>query len=359
MNSYLAKVADELANGKSPSPVTTREFLSWFDAQRRGYWIVRSIRRDLEKAGLQTVPDFESNFIDAPLDLRRVMPAGSGQSLSTKATKEATNGSAPEQQDVPSPTSEWVRRDPTYRISKLGPANQAVVSVKPDSTLAEVTALLLLRNFSQLPVVTNEREVKGVITWASVGSRLALSKTGTHARDFMESHHEIRNHFSIFDAIPLIVSHQYVLVRGGDNRITGIITASDLSEQFRLLAEPFLLLGEIENFIRSMIADRFSVTDLVDARDPNDGDRQMQSPADLTFGGYLRLLENPERWKKFGLAIDRSSFCRNLDNIRRIRNDVMHFDPDGVPSKELDSLRDFTKFLSQIQNIVARAPNEK
>jgi CBS domain-containing protein len=355
MNDYLARIADEIASGKSPAPVTTREFLSWFGAQRRGYFIVRSIRRELETAGLQTVPDFESNYIDSPLDLCRAASAESDLSASKlNATTETSNEGVEAQADAPLSNPEWVRKDPTYRISKLGSANQTVVSVKPDSTLAEVTALLLLRNFSQLPVMTNERDVKGVITWASVGSRLALSTPGTYARDFMEPHHEIRNHFSIFDAIPIIVSHQYVLVRGEDNRITGIITASDLSEQFRLLAEPFLLLGEIENFIRSMIADRFSVTDLSEARDPGDGERQIQGPDDLAFGGYLRLLEKPERWKQFGLAIDRVSFCKDLDNIRRIRNDVMHFDPDGVPPKELDSLRDFTKFLNQIQNIVAR-----
>jgi CBS domain-containing protein len=355
MNPFLTRIADEIANGKSPAPVTTREFLSWFGAQRRGYFIVRSIRGALEKAGLQTVPDFESNYIDSPLDLCRVVSTASNTSAPKRhATTEIPNDSTETQVDIPSASPEWVRKEPTYRISKLGPANQPIVSVKPDSSLSEVIALLLLRNFSQLPVMTNERDVKGVITWASVGSRLALSSPGMYARDFMEPHHEIRNHFSIFDAIPIIVSHQYVLVRGEDSRITGIITASDLSEQFRLLAEPFLLLGEIENFIRSMIADRFSVSDLSDAHDPSDGERQIQGPDDLAFGGYLRLLENPERWKRFGLAIDRVSFCKDLDNIRRIRNDVMHFDPDGVPPKELDSLRDFTKFLNQIQIIVAR-----
>jgi hypothetical protein len=214
MNPYLARIADEIGQGKSPAPVTTREFLSWFGAQRRGYFIVRSIRRELERARLQTVPDFESNYIDSPLDLCRVVSTESDQSTLNDAKTETPNEVKETQVDAPAADPEWVRKDPTYRISKLGPANKTVVSVKPDSTLAEVTALLLLRNFSQLPVMTNERDVKGVITWASVGSRLALSTPGTRARNFMEPHHEIRNHFSIFDAIPVIVSHQYVLVRG-------------------------------------------------------------------------------------------------------------------------------------------------
>jgi hypothetical protein len=205
----------------------------------------------------------------------------------------------------------------------LAPANQAIISVKPDSTLAEVVGLLLLKNFSQLPVMTNERDVKGVITWTSIGSRLALAKTsGEIARHFMEPHHEIRSSLSIFDAIPIIVTHQYVLVRSEDNKISGIITASDLSEQFRLLAEPFLLLGEIENLLRGLIADRFSSDDLAGVRDPGDSGRKIQGPDDLAFGEYLRLFEKPERWEQFGLAIDRVGFCRDLDSIRQIRNDV-------------------------------------
>ncbi|WP_291849114.1 CBS domain-containing protein [Bradyrhizobium sp.] len=301
------------------------------------------------------MPDFESNYIDAPLQLTGAHDS-EDDTISTQP--ETVEVPAVEGDDVsidmPAANSDWVRRDPTYRLSKLGPANQKVISVTPNGTLEEVVGILLLKNFSQLPVMTNEREVKGVITWASIGSRLALSRPpGSWARDFMEPHHEIRSTFSIFDAIPVVVHHQYVLVRGDDNRITGIITASDLSGQFRLLAEPFLLLGEIENLLRGLIADRFSASDLTDVRDPSDSARQIHGPDDLAFGEYQRLLEKPDRWKQFGLAIDRVSFCRDLDNIRRIRNDVMHFDPEGVLQVELDSLRDFKTFLGQVQSIIS------
>jgi CBS domain-containing protein len=354
MNSYLRKISDEVAAGNIPPPVTTREFLSWFGAQRRGFWIVNQIRRELRAARLETMPDFEANFIDAHLQLIRENEVKEALPLQSSVTEIATQEHLESAIDISTTNPDWTRRDPTYRISKLGPANQQVISVKPDGLLAEVVAQLLLKNFSQLPVMTNEREVKGVITWASIGSRLALAKQpGKFARDFMEPHHEIRSNFSIFDAIPIIVAHQYVLVRGDDNRIIGIITASDLSEQFRLLAEPFLLLGEIENLLRGLIADRFSTEELGDVREPKDSSRKIQGPDDLAFGEYLRLLERPERWQQFGLDIDRISFCKDLDNVRRIRNDVMHFDSDGVLPKELDSLRDFKKFLNQIENIVS------
>jgi len=114
--------------------------------------------------------------------------------------------------------------------------------------------------YSQLPVMTNERDVKGIVTWKSIGSRLALGVVSGHSREFMDPHQEVRSDTSIFNAIPIIVANDYVLVRGFDGRITGIITSSDLSIQFRLLTEPFLLLSEIENLVRNMIGDQASRT---------------------------------------------------------------------------------------------------
>lgn len=354
MNLYLAKISEELGSGKVPPPVTTREFLSWFGAQRRGYRTVQQIRRELERYKLQTAPDFEANYIDSPLQIAPDANDAEPTIIVSDSVEATSAEEIPPLIDARASSSDWAREDPTYRISKLAPANQPVVCIKPDGSLAEAVALLLLKNFSQIPVMSNEREVKGVITWATIGSRLALSKSPSEwARDFMEQHHEIRSNFSIFDAIPIIVTHQYVLVRGEDNKISGIITASDLSEQFQLLAEPFLLLGEIENLLRNLIAERFSSEDLAAIRNPNDSSRQIEGPDDLAFGEYLRLLENPDRWKQFGLAIDRVSFCKDLDGIRRIRNDVMHFDSDGVLPKELEQLRDFKAFLNKIQTIAS------
>ena len=156
---------------------------------------------------------------------------------------------------------------------------------------------------------------------------------------------------SLFQAIPIIVEHQYVLVRGTNNRITGIVTASDLALQFQQLAEPFLLLGEIENHIRRIIGDNFSTEELAAVRDPHEAQRKIDSVASLSFGEYIRLLENEARWKKVKLSIDRGVFRTKLDKVREIRNDVMHFDPDGILPADLEQLRDFAYFLQRLQTI--------
>jgi CBS domain-containing protein len=341
----LRKAAEQVA-AKQSVRVTTRTFLAWFEAQRRGYWIVRDIRRQLEHLKLETAPDFESNYIDSFLELRPI----EGKKSKATSTIEKTEAIIADQRPGPS----WIAKDPTYAISKLAPANRSVEAVTPSSTLAEIVTILLSRDFSQLPVMTSERDVRGIVTWQSIGSRIALSVEATTAQALMEPHHEIRSHSSIFDAIPIVVKYQYVLIRGNDQKISGIVTASDLSEQFQILSEPFLLLGEIENLLRGMIAERFTNSDLENVRDPDDADREIKSPADLTFGEYVRLLENPERWEKFGLSIDRIKFREGLEKVRAIRNDVMHFDPDGIAPEQLKSLRDFANFLNVIQNIAGR-----
>lgn len=229
--------------------------------------------------------------------------------------------------------------------------------------------------------MTSEREVKGMISWASIGTRLAVGRAGNYVRDLMDAHQEIRAESSLFRAIPIIVEYQYVLIRGNNNRITGIVTASDLALQFQQLAEPFLLLGEIENHIRRILGDKFSTEELRSVQDPQDGQRKITSVADLTFGEYIRLLENDGRWKKIfpcpgadtcgprranpasrallpggppeggpasegGVSsalppvslsvssIDRAVFCTQLNKVREIRNDVMHFDPDGSTGQQ-------------------------
>ena len=59
--------------------------------------------------------------------------------------------------------------DPVYRISKLASSARKPLSVSPDTKLQEVVTHMLTNDFSQLPVMTSGRDVKGIITWASIG----------------------------------------------------------------------------------------------------------------------------------------------------------------------------------------------
>ncbi len=344
----LSRIAQEIQQGAPPPPVSVRDFLSWFGVKRRGYVIVEKIRKALIEARLETDPDFESAYLDSALALRliasdiRIQPPAGSLSLTASGVAVSSNTAS----------LTVVISDPTYRISKLKAANTPPVSVKPDASLMEATTLMLTNDFSQLPVMTTERDVKGLISWTSIGTRLSLGQRGELVRELMDTApQEILNDTSIFQAIEIVAQHQYVLVRAPDRRIVGIMTASDLSVQFQQLSEPFLLLGEIENHIRRMIGARFSNQELASERNPADFRSPPETVHDLTFGDYVRLLCNCDRWNRLALKIDRSTFCAQLDRIRTIRNEVMHFDPDGIDAEDLEHLRDFVKFLRRLHSL--------
>lgn len=348
--SKLKTIAESLRSGGDEPTMTVRTFLSWFGAQRRGYWIVAGIREELTRTGVTTDPDFESAYIDSVITLKLAPIEGHGDAVvEVKASGTGYTDAMADSDDTTDGTHPYL--DPTHSISKLEAANTPPTFVSPSASLEEAVTLMLTHEYSQLPVMTTLRDVKGIISWSSIGSRLALGKAGKESKDFMEPAFEILWNASIFQAVPLIVQHNYVLVRAHDRTISGIVTATDLGEQFGQLAQPFLLLGEIENHIRQIIGSRFTTSELAAARDPSDQDREVTRPADLSFGEYIRLLEDPKRWAKLKINIDRGAFCKNLDEVRRVRNDVMHFDPDGIPQKDEELLLHFSRFLRRLHTM--------
>jgi len=320
----LSDISQQIKKGLVPPRIMARELLSWHGAARRGSNVNLQIRYALKKYGLETQPDFETAFI---YGLIKFVAVGSIEEREAETI--------------------------TYRIDGLESANRKPVSVKPDSELKEAITIMMTKCYSQLPVMTTDREVKGIISWKSIGSRLALSKKCAKVSECMDPASIISADSSLFEAIGIIVDHDYVLVQNQDKTISGIVTASDLSKQFKDLAEPFLLIGECESLLRRLISDKFGEDELRNVRDPNDPSRIVTGVADLTFGEYVRLIEEPARWSKLNLSIDRCEFIKRLDRIREIRNDIMHFDPQGLEQEALEDLREFVRFLQELRRIGA------
>ena len=96
---------------------------------------------------------------------------------------------------------------------------------------------------------------------------------------------------------------------------------------------------------------KLSRQEIEHGKDEKDSSRKVESIADLTFGEYLRLLQNPDIWAKVALAIDRKIFCDSLEEIRLIRNNIMHFDPDGLDDESKESLRNFVRLLQTLRDM--------
>ncbi len=130
------------------------------------------------------------------------------------------------------------RVDPSYRVARLKSAHTMPVAVAPETSVAEAVTIMMKQDFSQLPVISGERTFKGLISWKSLGKRLAMSKKCSTVREAMEPVHIIDLDTSLFEAVALIAKHDSVLVRDEAGRVCGIMTAYDVSHTFAELGEP-------------------------------------------------------------------------------------------------------------------------
>ncbi len=353
----LTQAAERLRAGDQPVFTTPRELLGWFGNYRRTWRQVRKVNVALKSCGLFTFPDFEGSGFDDPITLKlesardaeREQPVAADQ---TPTTTTADPGIA----SAPAAISDSLSRtpaDPVHRVARFLPTS-TLVAVARDESIDVAITHMLMHDFSQLPVMQGDRNVAGMITWHSIGQRRAMGNTPQFVRDCLEPHYEVKADDSIFDAIRVIQEHECVLVRSTENRIVGILTAADISGSFEQLSRPFLLLSYIENHLRALIHPKFTVADLQSAKDPSDAERQINDVSDMTFGEYIRLLENPANWAKLGIGIERSLFVSQLNEVREIRNDVMHFNPEGIEDKDMETLRKFNSFLQSMVSVLQK-----
>lgn len=333
----LQELAKQIRETQVPHKESVRTLLGWFGAQRRGSWVVSNIRSALANVELRTNPNFDEVYIDYEVQFEPI-PLHSTDVLIPNLLDESG-------EVLPLKVSENIG-DPVFRVEMLEAANRVPISVGRDSTVSQAVTLMLMNDFSQLPVMQGERDVKGMISWKSIGRQRALGKDCEYVRDCMEKPVIIDYNTSLFETVGVISQKEVVLVRGRGQEIVGLITTSDISVQFKILSEAFILVGEIENHIRRILNGKFSLETLQQAVDPIDQNRkQVQTISNLTFGEYIRLLENPNNWEKLLLDLDRSLFVERLSEIRDIRNEVMHFHPDGISNRDLDKLRDTVSFM--------------
>ena len=322
---YLAEIAKEnreaKGSGMAPTPgkLSVRRLLEQFGYARRGSQVVAEIHNALEDHGLRTSPDFANAWIDSE--------------ISIELDRESVSGS----------TAAAALDDPTVRIDALDAAHRCPEVVDPDKPLQEATTVMLLNDYSQLPVTKNRRKIRGMITWRSIGSRMSSGVECGLVKHCMDRHvQEVRSETPLLNAVSAIASHGYTLVRDSTDEIVGIVTASDLSRGFHELASPFLLIGEIEKYLHTLVHGRFTKEELQEALPEG---LTANGTADLTLGGYCRLLEKPANWTKLGLEYRRKLIVERLNTVRQIRNDVMHFRLDGLEPEKQQLLQGLVEFF--------------
>lgn len=322
---------------KTKIPIKTYPYVAteYLDVTRRGWRVIETINKMLDEHEVLCEPAFGSAWFYGQIEIKPKPKIAAGK---------------PEQNNEDT--------DPTPRLSLLKAANlnkvkeagegKGLISVTRDTSLTEAITLLMQNDFSQLPILSGQRDVDGIISWKSIGRALSLGKTCLTVSDCKDDVVILNYDEPLFSAVKFILEKDFVLVRQKDKTISGIVTVTDIGEQFIAMAEPFLIIEQIENHIRKLLDQKFNTDELNFPSTYEELPRTINSLADLTFGQYVKILEDPKKFDKLKINIDRVLIVKQLDEVRKIRNDVMHFDPDGITNQNLELLRQTVAFLHTV-----------
>ncbi|HCT94324.1 MAG: XRE family transcriptional regulator [Bacteroidetes bacterium GWE2_39_28] len=317
----LQSKVQEIKDNDKEFKITPRELINAFGCEKRTSGNRAYINKYLQDNQLETFPDYMNAWIDGEIVLRH------------KKRAKSKSGA-----------------DPIQRIKILSAANKEPITVTRDAELVEATTLMMLHNYSQLPVISSPKTLVGFISWGTIGSKISNGVQSDKISDYYSKDIAVIDYEKpLLEAIKIIIDKEFAVIQKSDKTISGIVTIADISEQFVTITEPFLLLEQIENHIRQVLDGKFLLDELIDFCKNGDQERKLEHIDDLTFGDYIRIIEKPEHWEKLNLSLDRSHFIKQLEKVRNIRNDIMHFNPEGITESQRV---DLTKMAGLLMTII-------
>ncbi|MFF0202712.1 CBS domain-containing protein [Streptomyces sp. NPDC005017] len=328
--------------------VSVQEILDLFQVRVRDHRTVHRISQALTDAGLTTLPDFAVCGLRSTVD---VVPLASVPSQGTPVDPDdETDGT-----DEALPSHSLPQR---LLLGDIPSARRGLVSVGPGTPLSQTTFLMRTKGLSQIPVTTGMAQVHGVVTWGSVAKMYEAGKPAT-LDNAMEKDslpvHDARQEF--FAALPVIREHGYLLVRGDDGCLSGIVTAADVTDRFEGAARPFFIVGEIESLLRRCLGAALDTETVKAVQTNKKPEHRTGQVSDLMFGDYLRLLDGDQTKQSLAERADRNwaalkwpnmpreQFIGLLKRVKDIRNRIAHFDEKPLPQEMLDELTTFANVL--------------
>lgn len=316
----------------NPRQLTIRNFLEHWGIERRTAAAVSMIKADLAANGLTTRPAFTEGDLG---DLVALVPLATEPGFGSESGFGADTDDSDNVENVTEP-------EPMSR--RLGDLPSRLVSVPSTADLTYTKTMMLRHQFSQLAVIDEDQTYHGAVTWESMGMAHISTDNPTLA-DATVPALVVDHDALLLDQIDAIYDRGFVFVRNPDRvRVTGILTASDLTRQFGTLARPFVLIEEAENRLRRAAEERFDLDDLKDAV-PNHQKSRLKDASDLTFGNYVFLLRDPLRWQKLGWRLDRDQVVDLLEQVRNVRNDLMHFATDPLSEEKYAAVNGLLQLL--------------
>jgi superfamily II DNA or RNA helicase len=330
------KVIRRSAEESESRTMPVRDLIALWGARGRDASLIGAIEADLANHGLLTDPDFRAVTLEDEVTLK--LAAKDDTSVVTEIPRE----------DIPAmesgkPSTRKARYERGLTIGNLPAANRVVESVSPNASFEQAITKMLIFDYSQLAVMSGERNLHGAVTWRSIAKVRHQNPDAQFSSAIVRAA-EVSFEEDLVDVLPRLATDEFVFVRGPKGNISGIVTASDVVQTYGEMTSPFFTIGEIDQTLRWILETYIDLEMVLSLCDSNSR-RGMESFSNLTMGDYQRVLENPEAWGKLEWPLDRRVFSERLKEICAIRNNIMHFNGDPLPSDVLSMLRNFLSLL--------------
>lgn len=240
------------------------------------------------------------------------------------------------------------RPGPFGPAKDLLPADQEPITIHQDAPVWDALDRMLDHNYSQLPVIDDKGHVIGVFSWKCFAVRtldyrgmkvdpcdLTVSDCMEKARFIPAEDYIDTNYATDWGEI------DHIMV-GNPKELFGLLTTADVFGRLNDFAEAFVLLYEVELDLRELIERDYSngqLNQLFKDLSPDKG-KPIRALHDMTFGQYVSVISNRNRWQDFEpvLRTSREAAGADLRRVNDLRNAVFHFRRQILP-RDTDVLR--------------------
>lgn len=328
----LTRLNDARARAEANDPITltVRELLKLWNFEDREGDATAAIQADLDNHGLTTVPDFRAVSLDRVV--RVVTPS---EPLEEPSSAASTAEGADEETDDADETA----ADIGLTLGNLLSEDHKLRSVRPDAGFQVVITAMQLDDYSQIAVLEDDRTLVGAVTWKSIAEARHYNPEASFQTAIDRSAKVFEYNARLLDVIGTLKVDGFIFVRDFEGVISGIVTNADVVNKYDDTATPFFLIGEVDQELRQIVRNMFDEGVL-----PN-GSITSPSADNMTMFQYQRVLSDTECWAHLDWPVDQDLFLSRLDEIRKVRNSVAHYQRDPVKGSDVEKLRHFLKLI--------------
>ncbi|HEX5115234.1 MAG TPA: CBS domain-containing protein, partial [Pseudonocardiaceae bacterium] len=327
--------ARQRAELDEPESLTVRELIKMWGLEDRDRTASAQIDADLANHGLTTQPDYRAVSLDRTIRMITLPDRDGEHSPSEPPSRESPSVRAESEDSV----------DIGLTLGNLLSDDNPLVWVSPSATFEDAITAMQINDYSQVAVLTNPRTLHGAVSWKSIAEARHLRSDAnfSDAIDRSARSRVFDYDTRLLDVLDPLRQDDFIFVRDFDHKITGIITAADVVHKYNETATPFFLIGEIDQELRQLLQNTFD-EDVIRQACKSAG-LSFMSVEGMSIGHYQAVLDNPVCWKVLGWPLSRKLFISRLNEIRAVRNNVMHFNPDPPKDSDVDKLRHFLNLI--------------